>query len=422
MPLLTVSDLVTVTTQPDALNLELSIAAALGLPTTAWQSLSPEMVILGVNAQLIASYSVTVNQIAQGGFPSFAATLPATSSATNDGAGFSTTWMDLCLLSYYNIIRNPFSFATGNVTVLNSSATPYSFAVGQLHFQNPISGATYSNTGTGTIAANAATVIQIQADAGFPGNSGTMASGTPILLTPLSGVAPQPLLVSLVGTNIETNAAALLRGQAKLGSLSPNGASQAYNYVATSLPTPANRAAATFPFNNLVDSTNTPITVSAPITRVATQLNPVTGTVGVYIANAAGAPSGGDITEVAAAIQALATPLAVTVTVAAVGVVPLNLLYNVYVRQSSGLSAAQVLANIDAAVTTFCQNTPIGGYTTPVATNYLPYDDLVDVIFNANPGTIDLQLQNPSGNLPIGATSVPILGTTQSTAANVFFV
>jgi hypothetical protein len=422
MPILSVSDLLLVTTPDDALNLELAIAATLGLPTTAWQPLSPEMTIFGVNAQIIASYSATINLIAQGGFPTSAATIPGT-GASSDGAGFLLTWMDLCSVAYYNVSRVPASFATGNVPVNNTSAAPYTYAVGQLHFQNPLTGATYTNTSAGTIAAaTAGQNIAIQADAGFPGSSGSVSAGNKlVMLTPLSGVTPQPIAVSLVGTNIETNAALLLRGQAKLGSLSPNGAASAYNYVATSVPTPAARPSATFPFNQLVDPLGNPITVSSPITRVATQLNPVTGVVGVYIANSSGAPLGPDVSAIAAALQATAVPLSTTATVAAVGTVPLDLFYNVYVRQSTGLSAAQVIANINDAARTFCQTAPIGGWTT-TAPNIIPYDELIDVIINANPGTVDLQLLNPPGNLPIGTTSVPVPGTTSVTTANVFFV
>jgi hypothetical protein len=415
VPLLTVADLLSVSTQADALQLELTICAALGLPTTAWQPLSPEMAILGANAQIVATYSVTVSQIAQGGFASSAAVIPGTGTLV-DGNGFTTTWMDLVSVNVYNVQRIPPTFALGNVPVNNTGAISYPFTTGQLHFQNLITGATYSNTGAGTILAGAVNFpIQIQADAAWPGSLGTTPSGQVLsLLTPLSGVAPQPLPTTLTGTNIETNAALLQRCIAKLGSLSPNGASQAYDFVATSIPTSATQAQATFPFNVL------PYTVTAPITRVATLLNVATGNVGVYIANASGSPPGGDVTTVAAAIQALATPLSVTSTVAAVGTVALNLLYNVYVSQSSGLSAAAVKANIDTAVALFCSTVPIGGLTGSVP-NIIPYDDLIDVIFNANRGTVDLQLLNPGANLPIAPTSVPVLGVTQS-GSQVFFV
>jgi hypothetical protein len=415
VPLLTVSDLLSVSTPADALSLELSICAALGLPTTAWQPLSPEMAILGANAQIVATYSVTVSQIAQGGFASSAAVIPGTGTLV-DGNGFTTTWMDLVSVNVYNVTRIPPTFALGNVTVANSGAISYPFTTGQLHFQNAITGATYSNTGSGTIAASpSTTTIQIQADAAFPGTLGTTPSGqTLVLLTPLSGVSPQPLAATLTGNNIETNSALLQRCIAKLGSLSPNGASQAYNFVATSIPTVATQAQATFPFNQL------PYTVTAPITRVATLLNVATGNVGVYIANASGSPPGGDVTTVAAAIQSLATPLSVTSIVAAVGTVALNLLYNVFISTSSGLSVAAAKANIDTAIALFCSTVPIGGQTGSVP-NIVPYDELIDVIFNANRGTVDLQLLNPSGNLPIAPTSVPVLGVTQS-GSQVFFV
>jgi hypothetical protein len=415
VPLLSVADLLTVTTQADALALELTICTAFGLPTTAWQALSPEMAILGTNSQIVATYSATVNQIAQGGFASSAATIPGV-GALVDGNGFTTTWMDLCSVNFYNVNRVPATFANGLVPVNNTGAISYPFGVGQLHFQNAITGATYSNTTTGTILAGAVNFnINVQADAPFPGNSGTTPAGqTLVLLTPLSGVTPQPLVVSLIGNNVETNAALLTRCFAKLGSLSPNGAAQAYVYVATTIPTAATQSTATFPFNVL------PYTVSAPITRVATALNPVTGSVGVYVANASGAPPGGDVTTVFNAIQNLSTPLSVTVTVSPVGTVPLNLLFNVFVLASSGLSVAAILNNIDTAIAAFCSTVPIGGETGSIP-NIVPYDQLIDVIFNANKGTVDLQLLNPSGNLAIAPTAVPVPGT-RNPASQVFLV
>ncbi len=415
MPLLSVSDLLQVSTQADALALELTICAALGLPTTAWQPLSPEMTILGTNSQIIATYSVTVSQIAQGGFASSAAMIPGTGTLV-DGNGFTTTWMDLVSINVYNVLRIPPTFATGPVLVNNTGAISYPFVVGQLHFQNAITGATYSNTGTGTILAGAVNFpIQVQADAAFPGGQGTTPAGqTLILLTPLSGVSPVTQSTSLVGSNIETNDALLDRCFTKLGSLSPNGAAQAYDFVAKSVPTAATQAQATFPLNVL------PFTVTSPITRVATLLNTSSGIVGVYIANAAGAPSGPDVAQIFAAVQMLCVPLSVTATVAAVGELPLNLLFNVYIQKSTGVSVAVALANIDLAIEAFCASSPIGGFTGKT-TNIIPYDELIDVIMNANKGSVDLQLLNPGGDLPIAPTSVPVPGT-RSPSSQVFLV
>jgi hypothetical protein len=416
MPLLTLADLVSVTTPASALNLELSIAAALGLTTTAWQPLSPEMTIEGVNAQIVSSYSATVNQIAQGGFASTAAVIPGTDPNFTDVNGFNTSWMDLISINVFNVARRAATFATGSgaggnpLVVNNTSATAYTYQVGQLHFQHPVTGATYTNTGAGTIAGSTTSPIDIQADAAFAGSKGTAAVGiTLIMLTPLPGVSPTVLSQSIIGADAESNSALLVRDQAKLGSLSPNGAAQAYNFVATSIPIPALQATAPVPFNHY--------SVTSPITRVATtQTN---GVVGVYVANAAGAPSGPDIAQVLAAIQAICVPLSVTATVSAVGQVALNLVYTVYIPTSSGLTAATVIANINTAIANYCSTVPIGGVTGS-AGNIVPYDELIDVIMNANPGTRDLQLTNPSGNVSIPPTSVPVPGST--TGGTVVFV
>jgi len=405
MALLTISDLVTITTFDDVLTLQLTIASELGLATTAWQPLSPEITLLGVNATLVATYSVTVNQIAQGGFASLAATIPGTNPLFTDSAGFETRWMDLNSQDDYNVTRIPATFAAGNITLQNSSASPQTITIGAFHVQHPVTGATYSNTTSPTIAGSTTTVVAFQADAQFAGSKGTLAAGiVPIILTPLPGVTALAPIVSLIGTDAETNAALLLRDQSKLGSLSPNGAAQAYNFVATSIPTAANQATAPVPFNHYV--------VTAPITRVAT--TETAGTVNVYLANSAGSPSAPDIAQVNAAIQAICVPLSVTATVQAVSTVALNLVFTVYVPASLGLSQTAVLANINTAIASYCSTVPIGGVTGALP-NIVPYDELVTVIMSANPGTNDLVLTNPSGDLSIGPTTVPVPGTPTGT-------
>lgn len=420
MPLLTVADLFTPATQADVLALELSIAAQLGLPTTAWQPLSPEMVIEGVNAQLSATYSIEVSQIAQGGFATSAAFMVApigSDPSTIDSNGKLTTWMDLIALNIYGIFRIAAAFANGPIPVTNTGATTYTYSPSApLHFQNRVTGATYTSTGSGSIAPGS-TTVNVQADAPYIGSKGTIAAGSlPFLITPLSGVSVTPLTTSLIGTDAEANQPLVQRCFNKLGALSPNGSAQSYQFVATSVPTPATVATAQFPFNSAG------ITVSAPITRVATFLNTLSGVVGVYIANAAGSPSGPDVTAIFNAVQLFCVPLAVTATVNPVSPVPLNLNFNVYVKTSTGATPFSVLTNIDNAIAAFCASAPIGGFTTPKGANYIPVDELIDVIMNANPGTVDLQMLNPAIDLPIAATAVPVPGTRIATAANVFLV
>jgi hypothetical protein len=63
-----------------------------------------------------------------------------------------------------------------------------------------------------------------------------------------------------------------------------------------------------------------------------------------------------------------------------------------------------------AALATYFAAVPIGGVTTSQP-NIVPIAELQDVIFDANPGTVDLQITSPRGNVPIGVGFVPVLGT-----------
>ena len=284
------ADLVVASSLADALTLEFNIATALGVPTTAWQPVDPLRTLYTTNAQIVADYSVTVNLIAQGAYAAYAALIvPAPGDPNVDSAGFSTTWMDLRALDQYNITRIQANFAPGLVTVVNATASTFAspYAPGTLHFASPVgTGPTFSNSGTVSIAPNGSTTIAIVADAAFPGTAGNVSTGiTLVMVTPLVGVTVSPLAAGIVGTAQEPNSALLLRGQNKLGSLSPNGAPQAYAYVATSLPLLSS-------LPNSAPSATTPYAVNAAITRAQAVINIGSGVVQVYVADAAGGAPG----------------------------------------------------------------------------------------------------------------------------------
>ena len=299
--IVTLNDLVTPATYQDTLTLELNIAAQLGLPTTAWQPIDPIRTILTTNAQIIAQYTQTINLIAQGGYASYAAVIPGTDSNV-DSAGYETTWMDLVAYEVYNVQRIEANFATGLVTLSNATANTFGspYSPGTLHFNNTVTGATYSNTGTVDIdnsnfPSASLTTLEIVADAAFPGALGNSVQGTVLnMVTPLVGVTVQALAGNIIATNQETNAQLLARCQAKLGSLSPNGASQAYQYVTTSLP--VYNLQVTLPDGtsiNYIQPTTVfplgPYGVFSAITRSLTVLNIGAGIINVYLATSAGA-------------------------------------------------------------------------------------------------------------------------------------
>jgi hypothetical protein len=322
--IITLAELVTTSTVDDVLALELSVATTLNLPTTSWQPLDPSRTIFQTEANLISQESATVAGIAQGGYVSYAAIMPAGTSPYNDGAGYLTVWMDLCGENFFNVYRIEPSAAAGPIPVQNITGTGQTYTAGQLHFQHPTSGATYTNTAAGTIAPAGSpptpvqSTIEVAADPAFVGQIGTLSVGqTAIMLTPFPGVTPVAQTVGLVGTGIETNAHYLARCQYKLGALSPNGAAQAYQYVAESLPVFGSTIEQPSDIADYAASTSVPIAtaaqallvalgftsgsifytaptsaypwgVTAPVTRVSAVLNTGSGVVQVYAANAAG--------------------------------------------------------------------------------------------------------------------------------------
>ena len=284
----TLADLVTPTTQAGALSLELTIAQQLGLPITSWQPLDPSRTILQINSNIVAQYSQTIAYLAQGGYASYAAQMVDVNSNP------VTTWMDLRGVDQYNVSRQPATLATGPVPVANTVATSYPYSpTSPLRFQNPASGATYTSSGSGTVSPAASpptpvtTDITVQADAAYAGSIGTSAQGVVLtLLTPLAGVSVSALTSSLTGSNAETNAHYLARCQAKLGSLSPNGAPGAYVYTAESIPVFGTALSDGTLFTQ--PTSTQPFGVTAPISRATTQLVTGTGIVDVIAGNASG--------------------------------------------------------------------------------------------------------------------------------------
>jgi hypothetical protein len=404
----TLDDLVTPSTQPEVLAASLAICTSLGLPTTAWQPIQAIPTVMATNAQIAADASTNRALIAQGGYASYAALMV-------DGNGNSvTSWMDLIAKENFNVQRNLSTSATGTVPLSNTGGTSYPFTpASPLRFQNTVSGATYATTGTGSVTASSITNVAVTADAAFSGVSGTSGAGVTLtMLTPLASVTVLPLVTSLVGTGAETNAALLARGQSKIASISPNGPSQAYNYIAETIPvgTP---------------SVSPPFAVSAQITRATTHSSPFSGIAQCIVANASGPPNGTDLSVVNQAIQSQVVPTGVLVSVLAATTFTLNLTYTVVMSTSSRLTSAQVLTNVEDALANLMATFPIGGINTNFTgfTSYIPYDQIVTAIMAANPNTVDLSLNAFSGaggvNGQMLVTDVPVLA---APSASVIFV
>lgn len=397
----TLAELVVSSTPQEVLALELKIAATLGLPTSAWQPVQGVPALYNVNATIAADYSVTVAYLAQGGYASLAAQM------VDANGNPVTTWMDLRGTDQYGEPRAAATFAIGSVPLLNNTGTSYPYgSTNPLHAKNLATGATYTSVGSGAVAPNATTNVTFQAD--VAGSSGTSGSGIFLALTtPLIGVNPQALPVSLVGADAETNATYLARCQAKLGNISPSGPIGAYDYIVQSIP-------------QGVSSITPPYAVSSRITRSTTLSNPATGIVTVACANAAGPPPIGDMNVVNAVIQAKVTPLSVMSQAVPATLVSASVSYSVFIKSTTGLTAAQAITNINDALATLFANIPIGGYTSNVQgfTNYVPLALVSDTIMNSNPGTSDclVSINGQINNLTLPSTGVAVLTVAGSQA------
>lgn len=469
MPLITIDELFTPQTAQQWLQNLLTAARTVGLQTTSWQPGGMMRTLFALVANQLAAEDQLISVMAQGGFLDFAATVTPDPSVL--GASTPPGWLDLLADSVYNVQRSPATYASGSLTLTNTSASNYGpFAPGTYHVSNPSTGKTYSNSDTLSIGASATTTASFVADvAGADSTAGVSTITVPV--TALIGVTvTNPL--AFIGANAESNANLVTRCRAKLGSLSPNGPKSAYDYFALSadsilramsppehLTTPvtktrviaANGVVTTYVASaagavpgvcNLAvvsASNTTPITIGVIDTTGMTngmtvlisgvqgntaangyfQVSSVTGStfvldgsVGNGSYTTGGAVEAGDLGLVDSIIQANCVPLAVQAFTVSASGVTVNVVTDVYVPTAAmnGVSSA-----IRTALATYFASVPIGGISDPggAYTNILPFDAVLGAIFGASSQIrqATLTLNGTTANVPLLSTQVVALGS-----------
>lgn len=332
----------------------LLVAAAVGLPTTAWQPGGPERTILSIAAVALAQEDAIISLMAQGGFLDFAAGGTVTTTAL-DGTTVTQPvtpdpsipsqndtgapgWLDELGSSYFDTTRLQATYATGTLSILNGGVSTLTYGVGQYHVANSATSAGYSNltalsvppsalavTATSAVSGTTTTVttsaahglsigdiVVIVGFAGITGLDGAYAlvssvptttsfvvnvttSGTATgsaavyRTTPAqfaadvlgvgSNAAPGAVTVTVVtnpgvlvnnisswsASNYESNSSYAARSRLSFGARSPNGPTQAYEYVAL---TAAELLAAETPAVTLTNG---------PVENAVTYGDPVTG-------------------------------------------------------------------------------------------------------------------------------------------------
>jgi phage-related baseplate assembly protein len=356
--------------------------AASGVRTTAWKPGATVRTIIAVLALVLAAFSRLQANLAKGGF---------LETATGQ-------WLTLVAYYVYGTTRSPGTFASGVVTFDNAGGGVYTGGIGDLVVRSSATNKTFRNTASFTIGA-LATGVQIPFAAVELGSASTAPALTiDELVTTLSGVACSNAL-ALVGTDEETDIDLRTRCSAKLGSLSPRGAKDAYQYVARS----AKRA------------DGTPI----GITRVSA-LSDGSGGVDVYLATASGGVTGDafdpltDLGAVAADIWTQAEPLAVTAVVQSASIVTIPVTYEWWVRGADGPRVVDLeeLPPIDLAA--YLSQVPIGGDG-----GFVRVSALAAVIGGARSDTTRVVITVPAADVAIAIDEAPALGAVTATAVHV---
>lgn len=305
------------------------ITALGGAPTT-WKTGAPTRTIITIFAVILSGLSRLSAKIAKSGFLALS----------------SGDWLTLVAKYVYGVDRITGTYAAGNVEIDNSGAGVFSFAPGTLTVVNPTSGKAYRNLATINIAAMQQNVLASMQAVEIGSTSTSLAGTITAFMTPYSGLTvTNP--AALIGTDAEKDAALKDRCLEKTGTLSPNGPKDAYAFVAKA-------AKKSDGVNAGVTRVRTVATGSGGVTvYCATASGNLTGTLGVL-----STPLG----AVDDAIQTLAAPLAVTATTASATARAIAVTYQVWVRNTSGKTDAEITTAINDALTAFLQTAPIGGH------------------------------------------------------------
>lgn len=377
---MTLDELITPLTRAEVEAAIYAAIAARGARTTGWKSGSVVRTMIVGASIVLSGLSQLQAQLARMGFLEL-----------SEG-----DWLTLVAHYVYGVERDEGSFATGTLTLDNTAGGVYSGAAGDLAFVNSTTGKTYRNTAAYSIGAlETGVAVAVQAvELGTDSN----AAATEIdgfESSPLAGVTVTNA-AAIVGTDREEDPPLRVRCYEKTGTLSPNGPSDAYSFVAKG----AVRADGS----------------SIGVTRTRTLADGMGG-VTLYVADGDGALEAGDVAVLQELIETTVAPLAVTPTVVEATGVPLAITYELWLRDVSGLTTASAEALVAAQLLAWAAVQPIGGHRKEGETQGRLYVDAIEaVIGGARPNeTVDVVVTLPAAAFDLDVDEVATLGTITAT-------
>lgn len=355
----------------------LAIATAVGLPVTSWQTGDPTRSTFHFVSEILDNLEQSIVLFI--------------------GAGFLDTaqgdWLKLLAAQVYGYTAQEATYATTDVTLTNGGGGLYVIAAGDLTLKNTTSGATYHNINGGTLSPGPAT-LTLTFEADEPGSASNAGVGEiDDMVTTLLGVTVANAAVA-VGLDEESPESIRDNARAKLGSLSPNGPRDAYDYVAR----------------------NAALTGTTEITRTRTVGNTTTGIVNVYLASASGAVTAEARDAAEAAIVQWANPICFTPGVASATAVTVPVAYTLWAYSSIGQTTSEIEEAVEAALIDLFRTRPIGGDVIGSDPGRLYVSLLVAAIRATFPEHIfRVTISAPAADVDLAINEVASLGTVTAT-------
>lgn len=358
----------------------IAIAQSLGVDTTSWVTGDPTRSLYHFLSEVLETLEVNVAGFVASGFLDY---------ATGD-------WLTLLAKQVFNYDRGAATYASCTVELTNGGGGLYVIAAGDVTVRSATNGKTYRNSTGGTLASGAGQKLSLTFVADEAGAASSATVGTiTTMVTNYIGVTCSNTTAA-IGTDQEKDASVRDQCRAKLGMLSPNGPRDAYNFVVRS----------------------SALTGVTDITRARTVGDSTTGNVTTYVAGSNGAVAGASVTAALAAVTKWAAPLTITPAVNNAGEVVVNIVYELWLYSTVGVTNAVIESKIVTDLTAMFAARPIGGDIIAPASSGSLYHSLIEsTIKAAYPDHIfRVALTTPAGDTALSIGAVAKLGTVTATA------
>lgn len=357
----------------------LGVASAIGLPVSTWRAGDPTRSLYHLEAETLSALESLAAGYISSGFIDF---------VTGD-------WRKVMAEQFYGVVVPEATFASTSVTLTNAGGLDRTIDPGDITFKNSSTGKTYRNTSGGHLGPvgtlDAVLVVDVVADEA--GSDSSAAAGEiDELVTTMLGVTCTNVAAA-IGTDEQDWNTTKAQCLAKLDTLSANGPSDVYEFVAR----------------------DRSLTGTSAVSRARSYGSRDTGDVTLYLAGPGGGVPESDRALVEEAVIRWATPLCTTVTVLSAEGVVVPITYELWCYRSANKTAAEIEELVQDALETLFASRDIGGDIIPPATSGYLYRSLIEsTIRGVLPEIFRVAVSTP-GDTALSNAQVASLGTVSAT-------